>query len=52
MARKTVSYQPRTHQRLAALTDGFDDSMDKIANRLLDFWHKYKDRVDELENQS
>jgi hypothetical protein len=38
--RKTVSLKPRTHARLIALTEGFDDSCDKIINRLIDLKHK------------
>jgi hypothetical protein len=40
--RRTISVKPRTHSRLCALNDGFDDSMEKILNRLIDFYHKHK----------
>jgi hypothetical protein len=44
--RKTASLKPRTHARLIALTDGFDDSIDKIINRLIDYWYKGKKHAD------
>jgi hypothetical protein len=43
--RKTLSIKQRTHARLIALSDGFDDSADKILNRLIDYWHKGKKHV-------
>jgi hypothetical protein len=34
--RKTISVKERTHSRATKLVDGFDDSLDKLINRLID----------------
>jgi len=47
--RRTISVKARTHSRVTSLSDGFDDSADKILNRLVDFWHKYKSIVEKLD---
>lgn len=52
MARRTLSVKERTHSRIIALNDGFDDSVDKILNRLIDFYYRNKDRVDRIEGES
>ena len=42
MERRTLSVKQRTHSRIIALNEGFDDSIDKIINRLIDFYLKNK----------
>lgn len=51
MNRRTFSVKPRTHSRVIALNEGFDDSVDKIINRLVSFYLKYKDKVKDLESK-
>lgn len=43
--RRTLSVKKRTHSRVIALSDGFDDSVDKILNRLIDFYLKHRESV-------